>query len=429
MKIIAIEPNSTGAQLELQPGDCIHAIDGKKVRDIIDYRFRIAVEEVILRIERGDELIEYELEKDYDDDLGLTFEDLKIRKCANDCIFCFVDQNPKGMRDALYFRDGDYRLSFLHGHYVTLTNLGRVELRRVVEQRMSPLYISIHVTDPDKRLEMFLYGKDDKLLDKLAYLTSNGIDLHTQIVLCPGWNDGGFLERTVADLHCFLPRILSLAIVPVGLTKHRDGLPFIPAVDEAYARDFIPLAYELDQHYRNPKGERLVFLSDEWFILAGINLPESDYYGDFSQVENGVGQVRYFFNQWSDEIRQVDTHLRRPIRITIGSGKLIEPIFRDQFIPKLNLIENLTVEYIPIVNKFYGDSVQVSGLLTGQDIVAQLKDRDLGEKVIFSERILSETGVVTLDDLDLATMSDQLGVPVKVVGDSPVEFFEVLHNG
>ncbi len=429
MKIIAIEPNSTGAELELQPGDNMHAIDGKKVRDIIDYRFRIAAEQVVLRIERGDELIEYELEKDYDDDLGLTFEDLKIRKCANDCIFCFVDQNPKGMREALYFRDGDYRLSFLHGHYVTLTNLGRVELRRVVEQRMSPLYISVHVTDPDKRLEMFLYGKDDKLLDKLAYLTSNGIDLHTQIVLCPGWNDGEFLERTVANLHRFLPRILSVAIVPVGLTRHRDGLPFIPAVDETYARDFIPLAYDLARRYRDPKGERLVFLSDEWFIRAGINIPESDYYDDFAQVENGVGQVRYFFNQWSDEIRQVDTNLRGPIRITIGSGKLIEPIFREQFIPELNLIENLTVQYIPIVNKFYGDSVQVTGLLTGQDIVAQLKDRDLGKMVIFSERILSETGVVTLDDLDLATMSDQLRVPVKVVGDSPVEFFEVLRNG
>jgi len=415
--------------LELQPGDNLKAIDGKKVRDIIDYRFRITAEEVVLRIDRGDEVIEYNLEKEYDDDLGLSFEDLKIRKCANDCIFCFVDQNPKGMRAALYFRDGDYRLSFLHGHFVTLTNMGKQELQRVVEQRMTPLYISVHVTDPAKRKEMFLYGKDDKLLDKLEYLTSNGIDLHTQIVLCPGWNDGEFLERTVADLHRFLPGILSLAIVPVGLTKHRDGLPFIPAVDEAYAREFIPLAYDLDQLYRDPEGERLVFLSDEWFIRAGVKLPDSGYYGDFSQVENGVGQVRYFFNQWSDEIRQVDTYLRRPIRITIGSGRLIEPIFRDQFIPELNLIENLTVEYIPIVNKFYGDSVQVTGLLTGQDIVAQLKDRDLGKMVIFSERILSETGVVTLDDLDLVTMSDQLGVPVKVVGDSPVEFFEVLRNG
>lgn len=415
--------------MELQPGDNIQAIDGKKVRDIIDYRFRIAAEEVVLRIERGNEVIEYNLEKEYDDDLGLSFADLKIRKCANDCIFCFVDQNPKDMRAALYFRDGDYRLSFLHGHFVTLTNMGKKEIQRVVDQRMTPLYISVHVTDPALRKEMFLYGKDDKLLDKLQYLTSNGIDLHTQIVLCPGWNDGEFLVRTVADLHHFLPRILSVAIVPVGLTKHRDGLPFIPAVDEAYARDFIPLVYDLDRRYRDLEGERLVFLSDEWFIRAGINLPESDYYGDFAQVENGVGQVRYFFNQWSDEIRQVDSDLRRPIRITIGSGKLIEPIFRDQFIPELNLIENLTVEYVPIVNKFYGDSVQVTGLLTGQDIVAQLKDHDLGEKVIFSERILSETGVVTLDDLDLATMSDQLSVPVKVVSDSPAEFFEVLRNG
>ncbi len=429
MKITAIEPDSTAAELHIQPGDRLLELNGIKVRDIVDYRFRIAAEEILLQIERGDDLIEYELEKDYDDDLGLTFEDLKIRKCANDCIFCFVDQNPIGMRNALYFRDGDYRLSFLHGHYVTLTNMGKVELRRVVEQRMSPLYISVHVTDLAQRKEMFLYGKDDKLLEKLEYLTSNGIDLHTQIVLCPGWNDGELLERTVADLHRLSPAILSLAIVPVGLTRHRDGLPFIQAVDETYARDFIPLAHDLDQRYRNSGGERLIFLSDEWFIRAGEKLPGTAYYGDFSQVENGVGQVREFLNKWLDLIGETDTILPKPTRITIGSGQLIAPLFREKFIPELNGYTNLTVNYIPITNDFYGDSVTVSGLLTGGDIIAQIKGHDLGDMVIFSDRILSETGIVTLDDMDLAKISDQLGVPFKVVDDTPTEFFEAVRNG
>lgn len=429
MKIIAIEPNSIGFELELQPGDILEAIDGEKVRDIIDYRFRIATEEVTLRFRSGAEVAEYELEKDYDDDLGLTFEDIKIRKCANDCIFCFVDQNPAGLRQALYFRDGDYRLSFLHGHYVTLTNMGPRQLQRVVDQRLSPLYISVHVTDPDKRLEMFLYGKDDKLLDKLEFLTANGIDLHTQIVLCPGWNDGRFLEQTLADLHRFQPRILSIAIVPVGLTKHRDGLPFIPAVGEEYARNFIISARDFDQKYRTANNERLVFLSDEWFIRAGVNLPDTGYYGDFSQVENGVGQVREFLNTWEQDFDLSAINIDQPLTITLGSGMLIEPVFRQQFIPRLNSLENLTVNYTPIRNEFYGESVTVTGLLTGQDIVNQLKDRELGDLVIFSDRILSETGVVTLDDLSLEDMSRQLGVPVRVVSDQPQEFFEVVQNG
>lgn len=429
MKITAVEPESLGAALELEPGDELLAIDGEKVRDIIDFRFRIAAEEVILKFRSGEREAEFEVEKDYDDDLGLTFEDLKIRKCANDCIFCFADQNPPGMRPALYFRDGDYRLSFLHGHYVTLTNMGPSQIQRVVDQRLSPLYISVHVTDPDQRLAMFLYGKDDKLLDKLDYLTGNGIDLHTQIVICPGWNDGRYLEKTLADLHKFAPRILSIAIVPVGLTKHREGLPHIPPVDQDYARDFIPRVYELDRQYRRADDRRLVFLSDEWFIRAGVELPDSSYYGNFGQVENGVGQVRNFFNQWESKLEMMDISIPRPITVTIGSGTLIEPVFRNDFIPRMNAIENLTVNYQPVRNDFYGESVTVTGLLTGGDIVDQLAGRELGDMVLFSERILSETGVVTLDDMDLKTISKQVGTPVKVVGDSPAEFFEVLQNG
>ncbi len=429
MKIIAIEPDSIGAELQLLPGDELEAIDGDRVRDIIDYRFRIAAEEVVLRFRRGEEVAEYELEKDYDDDLGLTFEDLKIRKCANDCIFCFVDQNPVGMREALYFRDGDYRLSFLHGHYVTLTNMGPNQLKRVVDQRMSPLYISVHVTDPEKRREMFLYGKDDKLLEKLEFLTSNGIELHTQIVLCPGWNDGKLLEKTLDDLHGFLPRILSIAIVPVGLTKHRDGLPFIPGVNQDYARQFIEQSYQLDQRFRDPDGQRIVFLSDEWFIRAGINLPDSKYYGDFGQIENGVGQVRDFLNLWQAEFQPGKVKIGQSTKITIGSGLLIEPVFRNEFIPLLSQVENLAVDYQPIRNDFYGESVTVTGLITGQDIVAQLKGRELADMVIFSDRILSETGVVTLDDMSLETLSEQLGVPVRVTGDHPDEFFMAVNNG
>ena len=230
MKILTVSENSIGAQLGLKPGNKIEAIDGSRVRDIIDYRFKISDENIVLRVRQDKSIKEYEIEKDYDDDLGLELEDFRIRKCANDCIFCFVDQNPPGMRDALYFRDGDFRLSFLHGHYITMTNMGWKELKRVVEQRLTPLYISVHVTQPDQRLEMFLYGKDDHLLSKFEYLTENGIVLHSQVVLCPSWNDGKFLEQTIKDIHQFAPVARSMSVVPAGLTKHRDGLPYIAPV-------------------------------------------------------------------------------------------------------------------------------------------------------------------------------------------------------
>ena len=242
MKILSVNENSIGAELGLKPGDRIDAIDGSRVRDIIDYRFKISDENVVLRVRQGGEVLEYDIDKDYDDNLGLEFEEFRIRKCANDCVFCFVDQNPPGMREALYFRDGDFRLSFLHGHYITMTNMGWKEMKRIVTQRLTPLYISVHVTQPDKRLEMFLYGKDDTLLRKFEYLTENGIELLSQVVLCPGWNDGEFLEQTIKDIHQYSPMARSISIVPAGLTKHRDGLPFIPPVTRDYAEKFLPIS-------------------------------------------------------------------------------------------------------------------------------------------------------------------------------------------
>jgi len=250
MKINHVEKESIAASIGLKPGDRLESIDGSPVKDIIDYRFKVTDENILLRVRQGGELKEYDIEKDMDDNLGLEFDDFKIRGCANDCVFCFVDQNPAGMRKGLYFRDGDFRMSFLHGHFITMTNMGWKELKRVVEQRLSPLYVSVHVTDPDKRLEMFLYGKDDFLMKKFEYLTENGIELHAQVVLCPGWNDGEFLEKTVADIHSFRPNALSVSIVPVGLTKHRKGLPDLPPVTAEYAQSLIPIGKQLSAKYR-----------------------------------------------------------------------------------------------------------------------------------------------------------------------------------
>jgi len=427
MKILSISENSTGAELGLQPGDQVEAIDGSRVRDIIDYRFKMSDENIVLRVRQNGTIQEYDIEKDYDDDLGLEFEDFRIRKCANDCIFCFVDQNPPGMRDALYFRDGDFRLSFLHGHYITMTNMGWKELKRVVEQRLTPLYISVHVTQPDKRLEMFLYGKDDHLLRKFEYLTENGIELHSQVVLCPHWNDGDFLKQTIQDIHQFSPMARSMSIVPAGLTKHREGLPKIAPVTVEYAEQFLPMAEKLGETYRLADGRRFVFLSDEWFLMTGRPLPNIDYYEDSELSENGVGQVPFFWKQWQSGMKDMNPELDTPRSVTVCTGTLISEWFQTHWLPTVNQWQNLTVKHLVIQNTFYGEKdVTVSGLLVGQDIIDQLKGKDLGDMVIFSDRILSETGTVTLDDMTLDQMSEAVGTPVAVTDDTPKAFFDLV---
>lgn len=427
MKILTVSESSTGAELGLKPGDKIESIDGSRVKDIIDYRFKISDENILLRVRKSGAIQEYEIEKDYDDDLGLEFEEFRIRKCANDCIFCFVDQNPPGMRDGLYFRDGDFRLSFLHGHYITMTNMGWKELKRVVEQRLTPLYISVHVTQPDKRLEMFLYGKDDLLLKKFEYLTENGIELHSQVVLCPNWNDGEFLEQTIKDIHQYAPMARSMSIVPAGLTKHRDGLPYIAPVTVDYAKDFVPFAESLAKKYRLADDRRFVFLSDEWFLMTNKTLPTTEYYEDSDLSENGVGQVPYFWENWQKEISLLPKKIDNPKRVTVCTGTLISDWFKCNWIPTVEKIDNLEVNHLIILNDFYGsEEVTVSGLLVGRDIINQLKGKDLGDMVIFSDRILSETGTVTLDDMSLEKISKEVGTPVVVTDDTPQSFFNLL---
>jgi len=427
MKILTVNKSSTGAELGLQPGDKIEAIDGSRVKDIIDYRFKVSDENIVLRVRQSGSIQEYEIEKDYDDDLGLEFEDFRIRNCANDCIFCFVDQNPPGMRDALYFRDGDFRLSFLHGHYITMTNMGWKELKRVVEQRLTPLYVSVHVTQPDKRLEMFLYGKDDLLLKKFEYLTENGIELHSQVVLCPSWNDGQFLEQTIKDIHQYAPMARTMSIVPAGLTKHRDGLPYIAPVTVDYAKDFVPFAENLAEKYRLADDRRFVFLSDEWFLMTNAVLPTTEYYEDSDLSENGVGQVPHFWENWQKEIALLPKKIDIPKRVTVCTGTLIADWFKSNWMPTVEKIENLEVNHLTIFNEFYGSKeVTVSGLLVGKDIIDQLKEKDLGDMVIFSDRILSETGTVTLDDMSLDMISEEVGLPVVVTDDTPQSFFNLL---
>ncbi len=418
MLITNVNRNQLGYSLGLKSGDRLLRINGRKVMDELDYQFRIAEENLFLEFEISGKTVKFEVEKDFDEDLGVEFEELKIRKCANDCVFCFVDQNPKGLRDGIYFRDGDYRLSFLYGHYITLTNIGKNELNRIVEQRMSPLYISVHTTDPELRKKLLLYKKNDSFMDKIDFLVKNEIELHCQIVLIPMENDGKHLLRTIMDLYQYYPMIKSLSIVPVGLTEHREGLMELNTVDYQYAKNFIPKVKTYKKKFPGSNCS-FFFLSDEWYILAKEAIPKSEEYGKFDLIENGVGQVRNFLNIFENEKKQI-SHIAKlhKLNFTIGCGILIYPIFLKYLSPFFNSEPNLNIRIIPIHNNFFGKTVTVSGLLSGKDIIQQLSGRDLGNTVWFSNRILNDDQTLTIDDFTLNDISNKINCNVKVSDDS-----------
>jgi len=424
MKIIKVFPDSLGETIGIQPGDRLLKINGKRVQDEIDYQFRITEEILTLDFEISGRQEKIEIEKEYDDDLGVQFEEMKIRSCANDCVFCFVDQNPPEMRKGMYFRDGDYRMSYLHGHYITMTNMGQNELNRIVEQRMSPLYISVHVTDIQQRQKLFLYKKDDGLLKKLEYLTENGIELHTQIVLMPDLNDGEFLNRTLEDLYHYYPTLKSCTIVPVGLTGHRKGLMEIKSADKEYAENLLDELIQVRNQFPGRKSP-FVLYSDEWFILAEQPFPPISDYGGLDLAENGVGQVRQFLSLFEEESANFPNALAFETNITLATGTLVYETFQKEVLPILNQIDNLTVTLLPIVNKFYGESVTVTGLLTGTDIITQLASEDLGDAVWMSHRILNDEGTLTLDNLTIDEISDAIDCPLQLSHDS---FLTLINN-
>ncbi len=426
MKIISIDQASTGAELGLQPNDELVRINGQRVRDLLDYRFLITADEVELEVKRQGETIIYEIEKDQDDSLGLNFERLKIRGCGNDCVFCFVDQNPKGMRQAMYFRDEDFRLSFLAGHYVTLSNIAYADLRRIVQQRLSPLFISVHATDPAVRKFLLGIDFDDRLLDKITYLTEHGIVLNTQIVLCPEINDGAVLDQTLRDLARFHPAVRSVAVVPVGLTKHREGLTPLKPVTANYARQTLRL---LDRHAAAfyPKlHSHFVYPADEFYIIAGQPLPPMERYDAFDQMENGVGMLRSLLHDFHHrQARRLPRQLPKPTRVTLVTATLAAGIIQENLMPRLAQIKNFTPELVVVENKFYGKSITVAGLLTGQDIYGALAQRDLGAAVFLPKSCLNNNEIF-LDDWKLHDLAQRLAVPVVALQNDFSQIFPLL---
>jgi len=427
LEIVNVLPDSIAQEIGIVPRDFILKINSESVNDQVDYRFYSAEEYMELLIQRGDEQILFEIEKEFEEDIGIDLQEMKMKSCGNNCVFCFVYQNPEGMRKALYFKDEDYRFSFLYGHYVTLTTVNDEELKRIVKQQLSPLYISVHSTEEETRKLLLGIKRDDHLLEKIDFLIKGGIELHTQIVLCPGMNDGKIFDKTVEDLKQFYPGVKSIAVVPVGLTKHRNNLFDL----RLHTKGELLYMIEYTNKYRNKLADQLgtsfIYLADEFYIKAAQPFPTAKYYDNFYQIENGVGEFRDMIDGFENNLSSMPTIIEKSVQITWITGTLASESLKKFIISKLDIIKNLKIDLIPIVNNFYGESITISGLLTGQDIYEQLMAKNLGNIVFLPPKVLNTDGYF-LDNLTVSMLEKKLNTKFYVYKEDLTEIADVINN-
>jgi putative radical SAM enzyme (TIGR03279 family) len=416
VEITDVAPASLASELELEAGDRIIKINGRPVRDYLDFRFQTGGEtELVLEVrKRSGEDWELDIERDEGEDFGLGFEQIVPRQCANECIFCFCKGNPETARPSLFIRDEDIRLSFLYGNYTTLTSITEDEMRRIVEQRLTPQYVSVHATDLDVRA--YLLGVDRKRADisaKMNRMLEAGIEIHAQIVLCPEINDGEILERTIRDLAALHPRIKSVAIVPLGLTRYNTD-ERLTAVTPAFCRRTISKITLLQQELRKTLGTTFAFLGDEIYLRGGVPIPSRKHYGDYPQIEDGIGMVRSFDNEFNALWRRLTRRppLRRPAPLdgTIMTGTLFAPVLKNR-IDRLNTRFGTKLNVVGVENKYFGGDVSVAGLLTGECFLAA-REQVRGDFVIIPGSSLKSGEAVMLDGMTLDEFKDELGLPV-----------------
>ena len=426
VKITDVQKNSIADKKGISSGDTLLSINGNGINDVLDYRFYLTEPRITLSLLRGGEEYTVEIRKGQYDDIGLGFETPLMDKkhtCKNKCIFCFIDQNPEGLRDSLYFKDDDSRLSFIHGNYITLTNMNDRDIERIVKMRFSPINISIHTTDPDLRVKMMKNKRAGEVLSYLATLRDAGIKMCGQIVLCKGVNDGDALVRTLTDLRDYYPAMTSVAIVPAGLTKHRDGLYPLSDFTPEEASAIIDTVDRFANEAYSRFGTRLFYPADELYLKAGRAIPEDSYYEDYPQIENGVGMLRDLENGFSLALADLrDGFLStRPRVISIATGVASYPTvkgFADQI---MELCPEIKVYVYKIINKFFGESITVSGLLTGRDIADQLKDLELGEELLIPKNALRAGEDVFLCDMTVSELSEKLRVKITPVAQDGYE--------
>lgn len=422
--IAGVEKASPAAKHGILPGDILISINGHDINDVLDYRFRLTEKKITLLIHRGPDLKEITIKKDEYSDIGLEFETYLMDKkhsCRNKCVFCFIDQLPKGMRDTLYFKDDDSRLSFLMGNYITLTNLSEEDVDRIIEMKTSPINVSVHTTNPELRVKMMKNKNAGKVLSYLRRFADAGISLNCQIVLCKGINDGKELERSMTDLAALYPSLVGVSIVPAGITNYREGLCHLEPFTAEEAGEVIDTIDKFGEKCLKKFGTRLFFSSDELYIEAGRELPGEDYYEGYPQIENGVGMIRSLDGEFTDELDFLDEYdLEKPRKVSVATGAAAYDFIKSLADRLCEQVPTLECHVYKIINDFFGHNITVAGLLTGKDLANQLNGKDLGDRLLIPRVTLRSEGDVFLDDTTPEWLAEQLGgveiVPVESTG-------------
>lgn len=411
-KIIAVVPGSIAEEGGIQPGDYLVAINGREVNDILEFKFITADEEYELTIQKPDGSYEVlDIVNQEGEDLGLSFENAlmtKARCCANRCIFCFIDQLPKGMRETLYFKDDDSRLSFLQGNYVTLTNLSEREIDNMINMHLSPINVSVQATEPELREFMLGNKRAGRLLEQMKKFAQRGIVMNCQIVLCPGINDGDHLDRSLSDLASFFPQVASISIVPVGISKHREGLYPLKPFDKESSQRVVEQVLAWQERFLRQQGKRMVYLADEFYLMAGLPFPPYDDYEDFPQLENGVGMAALTMEEFEEERKRAGK--ARAKKVTVATGEISAPMIREL----TQKIQDVDCQVAAIHNDFFGSLITVSGLVTASDMIRQLKGKDLGEALLIPSNMLRTDTNIFLDDLTTEDVERELNTTVVV---------------
>jgi putative radical SAM enzyme (TIGR03279 family) len=429
-KISRVLPDSIAAEVGFDAGDAIVAINGTQPRDLIDYQFLCADEFLELEVlDQKGKIHQVEIEKDYDEDLGIEFENAlfdALIQCNNRCPFCFIDQQPPGKRSSLYLKDDDYRLSFLYGSYLTLTNLPEREWQRIEQMRLSPLYVSVHATEPDVRIRLLKNSLAAQILQQIKWFQERRLQIHAQVVVCPGINDGIHLEQTLRDLASFhtgeVPAVASVAVVPVGLTRFRPQQDELTPVTPPHAREVISQVLKLIGQFRQKFGSNCIWLADEWFLIAGEDLPSESEYADYPQIDNGVGSIRLFIKQFAIAAEKMLPEKVSPRKLTWVVGNAVEQAFQP-ILQRLNSVAGLEVNMQAMCSDYWGQAISVTGLITGHDLLLNLQGKKLGDAILLPNVMLKYGELVFLDDMSVEDVAQKL--ETKIV---PVAGVEELIN-
>ncbi|KGM96091.1 Fe-S oxidoreductase [Clostridium novyi A str. 4552] len=438
-EISKVLADSIAEEVEIEAGDRLLSINGTKVKDIIDYKYLIVDDYVVIEIEKKHgEIWEIEIEKDFGEDIGLEFRDPMLdrpKNCHNKCIFCFIDQLPKGMRDTLYFKDDDSRLSFLQGNFITMTNMSEDDIDRIIRYRISPINISVHTTNPELRCKMMNNRFAGTIYDRLKRITDAKIDVNCQIVLCPGYNDKEELERTILDLYKLYPYINNLAVVPIGVTKFRkqNGLVELKLFNEKTASDEIDRVAKLQEKFINEVGEPFVRLSDEFYVIAKRDVPKDEFYNGFQQLEDGVGMIRNFRDNIQNSLHNVNKNINCSFTMVTGTSAYNEIKSAADKIMEQN--SNIKIDVKKIINNFFGETITVAGLLTGQDIIEQLSQSEIGKYIIMSDNMFKKgyelgdyTEQIMLDDIKICDIEKRLKRKVIVCDYTGEDLIQLINQ-